>query len=67
VESIHTPVIWTESAFAFAYNPLDLELLEMRTTLMVEPLLTGLWVKHLQPCCSKGGLVIDVGAQYGWY
>lgn len=67
VESMHTPVIWTESAFAFAYNPLDLELLELRTTLMVEPLLTVMWVKHLQPCCSKGGLIIDVGAQYGWY
>lgn len=57
----------TVPSFQFAYNPLDVDMLHIRRRLVVEPALTALWKNVTQTCCAAGGLVIDIGANFGWY
>mmetsp|Transcript_45111 Transcript_45111/g.118305 ORF Transcript_45111/g.118305 Transcript_45111/m.118305 type:complete len:480 (+) Transcript_45111:165-1604(+) len=65
LESLYTQAL--SPPFAYAYNPFDKDMLNVRRTLMVEPLLTAQWIRQTQTCCSRGGLVLDVGANFGWY
>ena len=57
----------TTPPFEFAYNPLDMDHLFTRQRRIVEPSLTALWRNQTSNCCARGGHVIDVGANYGWY
>ena len=57
----------TTPSFSFGFNPLDADLQDLRSTLMVEPLISQVWAKTTRTCCRRGGLVVDVGANYGWY
>lgn len=59
----------TSPQFQFVYNPLDLDSFHARHRLLVEPELTRLFVNETRACCAAagGGLVVDVGAHFGWY
>ncbi len=58
----------TRPPFTFAYNLLDKDMLHARHWLQVEPRLTRFWADAAAECCREpGGVVIDVGGNFGWY
>mmetsp|Transcript_49297 Transcript_49297/g.81838 ORF Transcript_49297/g.81838 Transcript_49297/m.81838 type:complete len:445 (-) Transcript_49297:294-1628(-) len=58
----------TTPSFQYVYNPLDQDMLYIRHRGLVEPSLTGTWIRGIQKCCAAPhGLVVDVGANFGWY
>ena len=65
VESVRTR---TDPAFVFAYNPFDKDMQDMLGSLVLEPALTRAWHETTWECCAApGGLVVDVGGNYGYY
>lgn len=64
---VETVATATQPPFVFAFNPVDADMRSMRTEPVVEPLISELWMKTTRPCCLRGGSVIDVGVNYGWY
>ncbi len=65
---IETVTTRTEPRFTFAYNPYDDDMRRMRKTMILEPTLTHAWYEATAACCNRtGGLVIDVGGNFGWY
>jgi FkbM family methyltransferase len=66
--TLHSITTATDPPFVFAYNPYDTDMQPLRRNLMVEPKLTRAWHEATWRCCSKpGGLVVDVGGNFGWY
>ena len=63
---MHSLTTVTEPRFTFAYNPLDPDMVRMRKKLVLEPALTLAWHEVTRDCCQKGGLVVDVGGNFGW-
>eukprot|EP00900_Chrysochromulina_parva_P011406 jgi/Chrpa1/20266/Chrysochromulina_OHIO_Genome00024436-RA len=58
----------TEPPFVYVFNPLDKDMLYIRERLVVEPDLTRIWMNSTRECCAApGGLVVDVGSNFGWY
>ena len=58
----------TDLPFTFAYNPNDADMQRMREQLVLEPVLTHAWHEATWRCCARpGGLVVDVGGNFGWY
>ena len=58
----------TDPPFTFAYNPNDADMQRMREQLVLEPVLTHAWHEATWRCCARpGGLVVDVGGNFGWY
>eukprot|EP00964_Phaeocystis_antarctica_P023928 scaffold13386_cov51-Phaeocystis_antarctica.AAC.2 len=58
----------TDPPFTFAYNPNDADMQRMREQLVLEPVLTHAWHEATWACCARpGGLVVDVGGNFGWY
>lgn len=62
----------TDPPFNFVYDELDDDMRRMAKQLVVEPTLTRAWHEVTHECCSKvwyreRGMVVDVGANYGWY
>ena len=59
----------TSPPFTFAFDALDDDIRRMSHTGVVEPMLTHAWHELTWRCCKRpgGGLVVDVGANYGWY
>ncbi|EOD25699.1 hypothetical protein EMIHUDRAFT_205779 [Emiliania huxleyi CCMP1516] len=39
----------------------------MKVGLVVEPVLTHAWHEAVLGCCGRGGAVVDVGGNYGWF
>lgn len=67
-QAIETITTRTEPRFTFAYNPYDDDMARMRKTMILEPMLTHAWHEATSRCCNQtGGLVIDVGGNFGWY
>ena len=67
-QAIETITTRTEPRFTFAYNPYDDDMARMRKTMILEPMLTHAWHEATARCCNEtGGLVIDVGGNFGWY
>lgn len=67
-QAIETVTTRTEPRFTFAYNPYDDDMARMRKTMILEPMLTHAWHEATSKCCNQtGGLVIDVGGNFGWY
>ena len=65
---LHTVSTNTEPRFTFAYNPLDDDMDKMAATLVTEPKLTFGWHEATWRCCAApGGLIVDIGANYGWF
>jgi hypothetical protein len=65
VESITTR---TDPRFTFAFRPDDDDMQRMRQQLILEPTLTLAWHEATWRCCQRpGGLVVDVGGNFGWY
>ena len=66
---IKTSMARTDPPFIFAYDALDDDIRRMSRTGLVEPMLTHAWHELTWRCCQRpgGGLVVDVGANYGWY
>jgi len=64
---VHSLVTKTEPPFTFAYNPNDADMDKMLVDLITEPALTIAWHAATWRCCQAGGLVLDVGANFGWY
>jgi FkbM family methyltransferase len=65
---LHAVSTNTQPRFTFAYNPLDDDMDKMATTLVTEPMLTFAWHEATWRCCAApGGLVVDIGANYGWF
>ena len=65
VESFETR---TDPSFYFAYNPVDTDMDKTRTSHLLEPLLTRALHESASRCCARpGGLVVDVGGNFGWY
>ena len=58
----------TDPPFAFAFSPLDRDMLRFEALGMVEPQLTHVWHELTWQCCRRdGATVIDVGGNYGYY
>ena len=59
----------TDPPFVFAYNPADRDMDRMKAAgFILEPVLTHVWHETSSACCAApGGLVIDVGGNYGWF
>ena len=58
----------TEPPFVYVFNPLDKDMLYIRERLVVEPDLTRIWMNSTREfCAAPGGLVVDVGSNFGWY
>ena len=59
----------THPPFTFAFKPEDDDMQRMRTQLILEPMLTHAWHESIWRCCQRpgGGLVVDVGGNFGWY
>lgn len=67
-QSVETMTTGTHPRFTFAYQPLDWAMSTMQASRMIEPGLTRAWSEQTRECCATpGGLVIDIGANYGWY
>ena len=65
LESVRTR---TDPSFEFVYDSLDLDMERMKRSGIVEPMLTHTWHELTWECCRKpGSLVIDIGANFGWY
>lgn len=65
---LETVTTRTEPRFTFAYNPYDDDMKRMRKALILEPMLTHAWHEATARCCNEtGGLVVDVGGNFGWY
>ena len=65
---LHTVTTNTEPRFTFAYNPLDDDMDKMAAQLVTEPMLTFGWHEATWRCCAApGGLIVDIGANYGWF
>ena len=64
---LHAMTTRTEPRFTFAYNPLDPDMRRMRKSLVLEPALTHAWHEAVHECCSRRGLIVDVGGNFGWY
>ena len=64
---LHSLTTRTEPPFIFAFNPLDPDMDRMRKHLVLEPALTHAWHEQTWKCCSEGGLVVDVGGNFGWF
>ena len=53
---------------ALRAHPNDADMQRMREQLVLEPVLTHAWHEATWRCCaSPGGLVVDVGGNFGWY
>ena len=57
----------TRPPFTFAFKPDDDDMSRMRQQLILEPLLTHAWHEATWRCCARGGLVVDVGGNFGWF
>ena len=60
----------THPPFTFAFKPDDDDMARMRQQLILEPTLTHAWHEATWRCCqshSGGGLVVDVGGNFGWF
>ena len=58
----------THPPFTFAFKPDDDDMQRMRTQLILEPTLTFAWHEATWRCCQRpGGLVVDVGGNFGWF
>lgn len=57
----------TSPPFQFAYNPVDADMDSMKKGLVVEPILTHAWHEATWRCCAKGGRIVDVGGNFGWF
>lgn len=58
----------THPPFTFAFKPDDDDMQRMRTQLILEPTLTHAWHEATWRCCQKpGGLIVDVGGNFGWF
>jgi FkbM family methyltransferase len=58
----------THPPFTFAFKPDDDDMARMRQQLILEPTLTHAWHEATWRCCRRpGGLVVDVGGNFGWY
>lgn len=67
-QTIETVTTRTEPRFTFAYNPHDDDMRRMRKTMILEPSLTHAWHEATWECCNQsGGVVVDVGGNFGWY
>ena len=67
-QRLETTTTGTHPRFTFAYQPLDWAMNTMHASRMIEPGLTRAWLEQTRECCrTTGGLVIDIGANYGWY
>jgi len=67
-QEIETVTTRTEPRFTFAYNPYDDDMSRMHQTLIVEPTLTHAWHEATHRCCKQtGGVVVDIGGNFGWY
>ncbi|KAL3895457.1 MAG: hypothetical protein SGPRY_013507, partial [Prymnesium sp.] len=64
---LHSTLTATEPPFHFAYSPHDEDMTRMQHQFVLEPALTMAWYEATAVCCRKGGLVIDVGSNFGWY
>lgn len=64
IESVTTR---THPPFSFAFLPADDDMQRMRQQLILEPTLTLAWHEAIWRCCARGGLVVDVGGNFGWY
>lgn len=63
--------IQTESFPSFSYSfpggGADSDQAQASTLKLLEPGITRIWEQELEPCCAQNGLVLDVGANYGYY
>mmetsp|Transcript_31834 Transcript_31834/g.99913 ORF Transcript_31834/g.99913 Transcript_31834/m.99913 type:complete len:272 (+) Transcript_31834:37-852(+) len=66
-QTLETVTTRTDPPFTFAYNPADADMKRMREQLVLEPVLTHAWHEATWRCCGSGGLVVDVGGNFGWY
>ena len=67
-QTLETVTTRTDPPFTFAYNPFDADMQRMREQLILEPVLTHAWHEATWRCCARpGGLVVDVGGNFGWY
>ena len=58
----------THPPFTFAFKPDDDDMQRMRSQLILEPTLTHAWHEATWRCCQRpGGLVVDVGGNFGWF
>ena len=58
----------TDPPFHFLYDQSDLDMQSVEDVGLLEPVLTHLWHELTWKCCSSGdGLVVDIGANWGWY
>lgn len=57
----------TSPSFEFAFKPDDQDMDKMKVGLVVEPVLTHAWHEAVLGCCGRGGAVVDVGGNYGWF
>tara|TARA_B110001452_G_scaffold211129_1_gene181602 strand:- start:211 stop:1497 length:1287 start_codon:yes stop_codon:yes gene_type:complete len=67
-QTLETVTTRTAPPFTFAYHPFDADMQRMREQHVLEPVLTHAWHEATWQCCEKpGGLVVDVGGNFGWY
>ena len=57
----------THPPFTFAFKPDDDDMQRMRSQLILEPTLTHAWHEATWRCCQRGGLIVDVGGNFGWF
>ena len=58
----------TQPPFNFVYNPRDLDMRVLKEHGMLEPMMTWAFHELAGRCCRRtNGLIIDIGANYGWY
>ena len=67
-QTLHSFATRTEPRFFFAYNPRDHDMARMARQGVLEPALTLAWHDATRACCrDRGGVVVDVGGNFGWY
>jgi len=67
-QSLESVTTRTHPPFTFAFKPDDDDMQRMRSQLILEPTLTHAWHEATWRCCQQpGGLVVDVGGNFGWF